>query len=94
MSLSLYSSYTLSRQVQTGPLKSSGLVGFQIDRRVLAGPPQICFSSAEKMERLLFFSRLLRVMNDTLSLRAQFRLSSDLIWTNANSEVGMFYQVT
>lgn len=55
MSLSLYSSYTLSLQVQTGPLKSSGLVRFQIDRRVLAGPPQICFSSAEKMERLLFF---------------------------------------
>lgn len=33
-------------------------------------------------------------MNDTLSLHTQFQWGSDLIWTNTNSEVGMFYQVT
>lgn len=33
-------------------------------------------------------------MNDTLSRHAQFQQSGDLIGTNANSEVGMFYQVT
>lgn len=54
VSFPLFSSYTLSLQVQTEPLKSSSLVRFQIYWRALAGPSQICFSSAEKMERLLF----------------------------------------
>lgn len=40
------------------------------------------------------FSCILRVMNDMLSLHTQFQWCDDLIWTNTNSEVGMFYQVT
>lgn len=59
ISFPFFSSSTLILQVQTGPLKSSRLVPFQIYWRALTGPPQICFSSAEQMKRLLSFPLLL-----------------------------------
>lgn len=55
VSLPLYPSFTLNLQVQMEPLKLSGLVRFQIYWRALTGPPQICFSSAGEMRRLLYF---------------------------------------
>lgn len=77
---------------QLGPTQSSDLGLFQVHQCSLTGPAPTRFSLAE--EKWLLFFHLLHVVNDALSLHAQFQRCSDLIWTNTNCEPGIFYQVS